>query len=51
VYFFAASALMTMFAYGWANSVGPNVPQPVSLQARLAEMAPTGVSSETLAQR
>ena len=23
VYFFAASALMTMFAYGWANSVGP----------------------------
>ena len=51
VYFFAASALMTMFAYGWANSVGPSAPQPVSLQARLAEMAPSGVSGETLAQR
>ena len=48
VYFFAASALMTMFAYGWANSVGPSAPQPVSLQARLAELAPTGVSGETL---
>ncbi len=23
IYFFAASALITMFAYGWANSVGP----------------------------
>jgi paraquat-inducible protein A len=23
IYFFAASALMTMFAYGWANSVAP----------------------------
>lgn len=51
VYFFAASALMTMFAYGWANSVGPSAAQPVSLQARLAEMATTGPSSETLAQR
>ena len=25
LYFFMASALMTMFAYGWANSVGPRV--------------------------
>lgn len=24
IYFFAASALITMFAYGWANSVGPS---------------------------
>ena len=23
VYFFAASTLMTMFAYGWANSINP----------------------------
>ena len=36
-YFFAASALMTMLAYGWANTVQPapryevpTVPQPVS---------------------
>jgi paraquat-inducible protein A len=47
VYFFAASALMTMFAYGWANSVGPSAPQPVSLQQRLAELTP----AERLAQR
>jgi len=43
VYFFAASAIMTMFAYGWANSVTPglaNAPRPVSLQARLAKLAP-----------
>ena len=40
---FAASAIMTMFAYGWANSVTPglaNAPKPVSLQARLAKLAP-----------
>jgi paraquat-inducible protein A len=42
VYFFAASALMTMFAYGWANSVTPGIAQHQgdSLQARLAELAP-----------
>jgi len=43
VYFFAASAIMTMFAYGWANSVTPglaNPVKPVSLQARLAGLAP-----------
>ena len=41
VYFFAASALMTMFAYGWANSVNPGVrPRQASLQARLASIAP-----------
>ena len=28
VYFFAASALMTMFAYGWANSVTPGLATP-----------------------
>src|SRR4030095_3623533 len=44
VYFFAASAIMTMLAYGWANSVTPGLaPKPVSLQARLANLAsPTG---------
>jgi paraquat-inducible protein A len=42
VYFFAASVLMTMFAYGWANQVTPGMadPKPVGLQARLAELAP-----------
>jgi paraquat-inducible protein A len=44
IYFFAASALMTMFAYGWANQVTPGMarqhPKPAGLQARLAELAP-----------
>jgi paraquat-inducible protein A len=43
VYFFAASAIMTMFAYGWANSVTPGLAdarKPLSLQARLAKLAP-----------
>ena len=44
IYFFAASAIMTMLAYGWANSVTPGLavaqPTPISRQARLAELAP-----------
>jgi len=42
VYFFAASALMTMFAYGWANSVTPGLsaPKPARLQSRHAELTP-----------
>jgi paraquat-inducible protein A len=41
VYFFAASTLMTMFAYGWANSINPgSVPRHASLQARLASIGP-----------
>jgi paraquat-inducible protein A len=51
VYFFAASALMTMFAFGWANSVGPASSQPTSLQARLAELTPGDASGKTLVQR
>jgi paraquat-inducible protein A len=45
IYFFAASAIMTMLAYGWANSVTPGLTQrkPVSLQARLAELAPSSL--------
>jgi paraquat-inducible protein A len=42
-YFFAASAIMTMLAYGWANSVTPGLgaaKRPASLQARLAEIKP-----------
>ena len=41
-YFFAASAIMTMLAYGWANSVTPGLSarKPAGLQARLAELAP-----------
>jgi paraquat-inducible protein A len=41
IYFFAASTLMTMLAYGWANSVTPGVrsPQGATLQARLAELS------------
>jgi paraquat-inducible protein A len=48
VYFFAASALMTMFAYGWANSVGPAQPQSASLQARLAELSQPTPITDTL---
>ena len=34
VYFFAASTLMTMFAYGWANSINPGTaPRHATLQA------------------
>ena len=43
IYFFAASAIMTMLAYGWANSVTPGLAagaKPVGLQSRLAELAP-----------
>ena len=40
LYLFAASALTTMLAYGWANSVAPaTTGQPPSLQARLAGLA------------
>src|SRR6476659_3933685 len=39
IYFFAASAIMTMLAYGWASSVTPGLaPKPVSLQARHADL-------------
>jgi paraquat-inducible protein A len=41
IYFFAASTLMTMFAYGWANSINPGpAARPASLQARLAGLTP-----------
>jgi paraquat-inducible protein A len=46
IYFFAASAIMTMLAYGWANSVTPGLgatakaASAVSLQSRLSELAP-----------
>jgi len=44
IYFFAASAIMTMLAYGWANSVTPGLgaakPAAISLQSRLAELTP-----------
>ena len=51
VYFFAASAIMTMFAYGWANSVTPGLasaqagePAGAPRQARAADRraAPAG---------
>lgn len=43
IYFFAASTIMTMLAYGWANRVTPAPADPKarpvpSLQARLAEL-------------
>ena len=34
-YFFAASAVLTMLAYGWVHSPPPGAAQPPSLQARL----------------
>jgi paraquat-inducible protein A len=42
IYFFAASALLTMVAYGWANLVGQGTQQSTSLQKRLAELSPLG---------
>jgi paraquat-inducible protein A len=40
IYFFAASTIMTMLAYGWANSVTPGIAvRPRSLQSRLAEIS------------
>ncbi len=45
VYFFAASTLMTMFAYGWANSINPgSAPRHGSLQARLASITPSAAT-------
>jgi paraquat-inducible protein A len=39
-YLFAASALVTMVVYGWANSAAPDATaQPSSLQARLAGLS------------
>jgi paraquat-inducible protein A len=52
IYFFAASTIMTMLAYGWANSVTPGVRQakgPTSLQARLAELSPNATPPQKLA--
>jgi paraquat-inducible protein A len=39
IYFFAASALLTMLAYGWVHSLAPGAAQPSSLQARLDSLA------------
>jgi hypothetical protein len=36
IYCFAASALMTMFAYGWANTPAQRPKKPASLAHRLA---------------
>ncbi|MGE3066705.1 MAG: paraquat-inducible protein A, partial [Hyphomicrobiaceae bacterium] len=38
IYFFAASALMTMFAYGWANTVAPSREAQAPLPPRLVEI-------------
>jgi paraquat-inducible protein A len=46
-YCFAASALITMVAYGWANSPAPTTVQHTSLAERLAGVA----SAETSARR
>jgi paraquat-inducible protein A len=51
-YCFAASALATMLAYGWANAPSPAAtPQPASLAARLAGLASAGTPDETAARR
>jgi len=52
IYFFAASTIMTMLAYGWANSVTPGArlpTGPASLQARLAELSPGAPPPQKLA--
>jgi paraquat-inducible protein A len=46
-YFFAASAVLTMLAYGWVHSLPPGAVQPASLQARLDSLA---VSEKTPAR-
>jgi hypothetical protein len=38
---------MTVFAYGWANSVTPGAVKPPSLQARLAELAPPAATERS----
>jgi paraquat-inducible protein A len=47
VYLFAASALLTMLAFGWAHSVGASTssPQPGSLAERLAQVSPGGTGT------
>ncbi len=45
VYFFAASALITMLAYGWANTVPP---RPAGLPAGVAGPVPAGGEIVTL---
>jgi paraquat-inducible protein A len=44
VYFFAASALMTMFAYGWANSVEPRAKRKSPERAAHPEPRPRQVA-------
>jgi paraquat-inducible protein A len=51
IYFFAASTIMTMLAYGWANQVTPaaSSPQPravPNLHARLAALDNLGSSAQ-----
>ncbi|MDX2203963.1 MAG: paraquat-inducible protein A [Hyphomicrobiaceae bacterium] len=51
VYFFAASTIMTMLAYGWANQVTPAATTPQSrpmpkLQARLAQLDGLGSTAQ-----
>jgi len=50
-YFFAASALTTMFAYAWANSLGSATAQPASLAARLAGLGSREAPDDRLARR
>ncbi len=42
VYFFAASAIITMLAYGWANTVPPIRPAPAKADGSPAENASSG---------
>jgi len=46
-YFFAASAVLTMLAYGWVHAPPPGAAQPPSLQARLDSLA---TSQKTMAR-
>jgi paraquat-inducible protein A len=54
IYFFAASAIMTMLAYGWANSVTPGLAaprRPLGLQARLDKLGSSTMPSIPPPQR
>ena len=42
IYFFAASALMTMFAYGWAHTVAPRAADAEQCQLRWSKCPQRG---------
>ena len=48
IYFFAASALITMFAYGWAHSIGPRLKRRTAVLATAPEIIQVPVTRARL---